>query len=225
MLKNLLIALLVIFVIAAAVFLVAPAAAILGFLKTYQTAWSTILSAVFGFGGLIYVTKMGFEEGRQNISTQAEVDRNIRAEQRQEDLRAETRRRNTDAKTLATALAAELRTCAVNLRKSAGLVDKVTKKGLPITKELLAACTPPVITLYLAQLQSIGLLGELAAKTVSVYNEIQTCIRDYEIIYSVTEYGAPMDKSMLEDAMQWGHHADLAAALADRLTNYKPPAD
>ena len=211
---SFLIALMLIAVMAAAIFIIAGAI-IPGLFNTYQAAWSTIVSAVVGFGGLMIVTRLGFEESRKNISTQAQIDRRLRAEQRA-----------TDTKALAAGLAAELRACSFNLRAAERLVTSNARKGTPITVHTLSAITPPPISLYLAQLQNIGLLGELAGRTVGVYNEIQTSIRHDEVLCSQFERGGlAMNASDLEVDLRWIKRADYADALACSLENYKSTID
>ena len=78
------------------------------FWETYQTAWSTILSAFLGFGGLIIITAMGLRQSRKSQRTQAELDRNLQKKQWQEDHKLADLARDRERETIYCAIAADL---------------------------------------------------------------------------------------------------------------------
>lgn len=122
-------ALLLVAVMAAAIFLVAPVF-ISDFLKNYGTAWATIFAASIGFGSVY----MSLRQNRISQRRQAEEDRKARTEhwnkelqlqerQWEENLKAEVRQLEVDSCVLATALAAELGVAVLRLDSFIGTAD------------------------------------------------------------------------------------------------------
>jgi len=104
--------------------------------EIYQTAWSTIFSAIFGFGGLIVATAMGLRQTRKAQKTQSELDRKAQedhwAQERERQFRewrenqnVENRQRDTAARSLATALAAELSVVQLKLESFSESAEKI----------------------------------------------------------------------------------------------------
>ena len=78
------------------------------FWETYQTAWSTILSAFLGFGGLIIITAMGLRQSRKSQRTQAELDRDLQKKQWQENHKLADEALRRERTTIYNAIAADL---------------------------------------------------------------------------------------------------------------------
>ena len=181
--------------------------------------WAKIVAPAVA---ILIAAYLGFRGVRETQRTNAKLAR----DQADTEIEREARRRRNASRDLARAIAAELHASCLNLRTAVSMVAKAAKKGGTIGETTLSAITPPSVGLYLAQLPNIGLLGELAGETVSIYDQIQTSIRhDAIILRGFEDGGAPIDASKFETKRRWGDRADTAEALAQRLENYDPPAD
>ena len=152
--------------------------------ETYQSAWSTIISAIVGFGGLIFATYAGLKANRKSQETQAREDRKARREQYQADRRMEIQRRDDEGRALANALAAELMEIETALGAFANVAgdyadnleayfsknpDKILQ-DIPATVIWRAPCA-----VYHANLNRLGLLPvDVAASVVRVISLVHS---------------------------------------------------
>lgn len=157
--------------------------------ERYQTAWSTVVSAAFGFGGIIWATIAGFRHSRKNLKTQADQDRAAREEhweaerrllhaQWQWDIEKAERTINEERKKLAGALAAELTNAQSTIKifcdAYAKYADKIEKETTEFKSGYKVKWFLPC-TIYSNNITHIGLLNtELVSALVSIYAYIKT---------------------------------------------------
>ena len=118
--------------------------------------------------------------------------------------RRDTRLRNQEIRGLCRALAAELIDSAKKLRATAGSVENAVKKPEYLKLEDFKDHYYPVTDIYRANLDKIGLFGELARDVVEVYEHLSVARGDTK--------GAAKTLKNAED-------------LARRLEAYDPPED
>ena len=168
-----------------------------GWIERYQTG----LGALFGLLGLGFVAMLNAELERQR----------------------DTRLRNHEIRGLCHALAAELTTSATNCVSAASHITTKARENQLLTESDFLIMKRPVCAIYEANLNKIGLLGDISRDVVKIYevlsrakfytDEVQERLKTVRTTNSV---GIDVDGI-------WNNPAKLAIALAKRLDAYEPP--
>ncbi len=169
--------------------------------------YGAFLGALVGaFGGLIAILLGALYNAKLN---------------RQRD----TRLRNQEIQGLCRAFAAELLICAKKLRTTAGSVEKAIEKKEPLKIENLRDHYDPVTQIYEANLDKIGLFGELARDVVEVYEDIAIARGDTKEGVKYFDDAGLLDPEGIDVELFWRASARKAKNLAQRLEAYKPTDD
>ena len=159
-----------------------------GAVTLYQQAWSTILSAILGFTGLVSVTYMGFREARKSREEQASWDRSEHVKELKENRQTELKRQQDEARFIATALISELTVIENDLKSFILLADSNAKRWEEFAAKSekhashfsdFTVSWKAVFRVYESNLQKLGYLPITLASNVvsiasSVYREDET---------------------------------------------------
>jgi hypothetical protein len=175
---------------------------------TATTEGGAFLGALVGaFGGLIAILLGALYNAKLN---------------RQRD----TRLRNQEIRGLCRAFAAELLICAKKLRATAGSVEKAIKEKEPLKIENFRDHYNPVTDIYQANLDKIGLFGELARDVVKVYSHLAVARGDNrEAVKKYFSDEGELNPMGINVELFWLVPAKKAEDLARRLEAYEPPDD
>ena len=138
----------------------------------------------------------------------------------------DTRLRNQEIRGLCLAFAAELFDSAKKLRATAGSVDKAIEEKKPLKIENFADHYNPTTDIYRANLDKIGLLGELARDVVKAYEHLAMARGDTrEAVKNYFNDEGEINPEGTNIELLWLAPAKKAEDLAKRLEAYEPPDD
>ena len=175
---------------------------------THGTAWYAELKA--------WQTGLGAFAGLLAILAGALY--NARLARRRDD-----RLRRDEIRGLCLALSAELTVSAKRLRTTVRFVTEAAKEQESLTVDYWKVLNRPVFDVYEANLDKVGLLGELASEVVSTYSTLEIARRYDDRLEEVSEDGSLVDATTINVERRWGDDATKAAELARRLEAYEPP--
>ena len=135
----------------------------------------------------------------------------------------DTRLRNQEIQGLCRAFAAELNESAEKLRATAGSVEKAIKEKAPLKIENLRDHYNPVTDIYQANLDKIGLFGELARDVVEVYEHLAVARGDNKEVVKLFNDAGLIDPAEIDIEFLWLAPAKKAEDLARRLEAFEPP--
>ena len=168
-----------------------------GFIARYQTG----LGALFGLIGLGFVAFLN-----------AEINR-----------RRDIRLRRQEIRGLCHALAAELTASAINCEVAAAVVtDKIKGKKSLTTLEFIPL-PRPVTSIYEANLDKIGLLGNMTREVVKTYEQFSRTRFYTDSMQEVLKTSAPLVAAQVNVDGHWSTPATEAHDLSRRLDAYEPP--
>ena len=135
------------------------------------------------------------------------------------------RLRRDEIRGLCRAFAAELIDSAKKLRATAGSVDEAIKNREYLKIENFRDHYNPVTDIYQANLDKIGLFGELARDVVEVYEHLAVARGDTKEAVKRFNDDGLLDPTGIDAELHWLAAAKKADSLARRLEAYNPPND